>query len=328
MQSVARGDMIVVRRGIWSSGAMHGFQAFSYSLPARRGNGAASESCTILKALVYIILLVDVIQTGFGIHEAWWYAIQNWGNVPSLQHGPWTALMAPITCGIVAALVQIFYAWQIWRWSDKLLPRLTAALIVLLALLQTLAAVVADLLLWQNLSQSNLLQLHPVFEVFLYDLIDVWHHLNLPQIWLSVSFITDILIATSMILMLQGSKTHSNLTRIDNIIDRLIINSIRTGAITVICAGVTLALFIQYTDKNYFHAFVAILGKLYSNSFMLNLNSRHSKNRHQEHQSIPLELQRPNGAISSIHFTSPDPMEVSVQKPDGDEMESNTEELK
>ncbi|KAF7304570.1 hypothetical protein HMN09_00859700 [Mycena chlorophos] len=222
-----------------------------------------------LKTLVYIILLVDVIQTGFGIHEAWWYAIQNWGNVPSLQHGPWTALMAPITCGIVAALVQIFYAWQIWRWSYKLLPRLTAALIVLLALLQNLAAVVADSLLWQNLSQSNLLQLHPVFEI-----------------WLSVSFITDILIATSMILMLQGSKTHSNLTRIDNIIDRLIINSIRTGAITVICAGVTLALFIQYTDKNYYHAFVAILGKL------------------------------------------PGEMEVSVQKPDGNEMESNTEELK
>ncbi|KAJ7060800.1 hypothetical protein C8F01DRAFT_175082 [Mycena amicta] len=53
-----------------------------------------------VKALVYGIFAMDFVQTGFGIHESWWYAIENWGNIASLQHGPWTALITPIICGI------------------------------------------------------------------------------------------------------------------------------------------------------------------------------------------------------------------------------------
>ncbi|KAJ7060802.1 hypothetical protein C8F01DRAFT_1140942 [Mycena amicta] len=134
-----------------------------------------------------------------------------------------------------------------------------------LALLQSLAAIVADSLLWQNLSQANLIRLHPIF-----------------MLWLSVSFVTDILIAGSMILILYTAKTKfdTSISRVDSLLNRLILNTIRTGALTVVCAGTTLALFVKYTDKDYYRVLyvcclqfnsllrvtlfisVAILGKL------------------------------------------------------------------
>ncbi|KAJ7060798.1 hypothetical protein C8F01DRAFT_1140904 [Mycena amicta] len=208
---------------------------------------------------------MDFVQTGFGIHESWWYAIENWGNIASLQHGPWTALITPIICGIISALVQIFYAFRIWRLKPQFLPRVSAVLIVLLALLQSLAAIVADSLLGRNLSQANLIRRHPIF-----------------MLWLSVSFVTDILIAGSMILILYTAKTKfdTSISRVDSLLNRLILNTIRTGALTVVCAGTTLALFVKYTDKDYYRVLyvcclqfnsllrvtlfisVAILGKL------------------------------------------------------------------
>ncbi|KAJ6569353.1 hypothetical protein B0H19DRAFT_1373548 [Mycena capillaripes] len=49
-----------------------------------------------------------------------------------------------------------------------------------------------------------------------------------------------------------------------------------TGTVTVIVAGLDLAMFVKLTDTNYYFAlyYAYILGKLYSNSFMLSLNMR------------------------------------------------------
>ncbi|KAJ7631345.1 hypothetical protein DFH06DRAFT_1224290 [Mycena polygramma] len=213
-----------------------------------------------IKFLVYTICLLDIIQTAFGTHEAWWYSVGNWGVVEALQEGTWTSVLSPILCGIISAMVQIFYAMRIWLLKRSTLPRLLACLIVLLALAQSLTAIIACSLLQTDLTQANLLRLHPAF-----------------SFWLAGSFATDILVAASMTWILYSAKpTHPALAaqNTDGMLNRLIVNTIQTGTVTVLCAGIALALFIKYTDKNYYFALTYVLGKLYSNSFMATLNQR------------------------------------------------------
>ncbi|KAJ7291648.1 hypothetical protein C8J57DRAFT_1705172 [Mycena rebaudengoi] len=211
-----------------------------------------------IKILVYAVFVVDLIQTAFGTHEAWWSAIKHWGNPAALQGAPWTSVIAiPITCGLISAVVQIFYAMRIWILKTTVIPRLLAALIISIALTQSLAAIVGSSVLEANLTQANLIRLHPVF-----------------VLWLSGSFVADIIIAGSMIWILQTAKPRAWISPTESLLNRLIINSIQTGTVTVVCAGITLALFIHFTDKNYYYASAYILGKLYSNSFMATLNYR------------------------------------------------------
>ncbi|KAJ7232684.1 hypothetical protein C8J57DRAFT_1383407 [Mycena rebaudengoi] len=220
----------------------------------------------VIKILVYVVFVLDVIQTAFGTDEAWWYAIENWGNPPALQGAPWSAVITPITCGL---------SERIWTLKTTVVPRLLAALIVLVALAQSLAAIVGSSVLEADLTQRNLIRLHPIF-----------------VLWLAGSFATDILITGSMIWILHTAKPRAWIAPTENMLNRLIINSIQTGTVTVVCAGITLALFIQFTDKNYYFAFSYILGKLYSNSFMATLNYRAPRTHSQpSNQSIGMRIQ-------------------------------------
>ncbi|KAJ6574422.1 hypothetical protein B0H19DRAFT_934951, partial [Mycena capillaripes] len=180
---------------------------------------------------------LDLLQTAFGTHEAWWFAIQNWGNASALQSGSWTTIISPITCGIISAMVQLFYASRIWILKRDIIPRMLAVLIAVLALAQSLAAIIGSSLLLETLSQEQLLHLHPAF-----------------SFWLAGSFVTDILIAGSMIWILHTSKSTAYISHTDSILNRLILNTVQTGTVTVVCAGIMLALFIKFTDRNYYYA--------------------------------------------------------------------------
>ncbi|KAJ7184633.1 hypothetical protein C8R46DRAFT_1208816 [Mycena filopes] len=217
----------------------------------------------IIKALVYTIFVMELVQTAFATHESWWYAIQNWGNVASLQTAPWTTLVRPIMCGIISTMVQLLYAFRIWSLNRTVVFRVLVAFIVTLALMQGIAAIAASgLLVNEGLSQPTLLRLHPVF-----------------VLWLVGSFVTDLVIAGSMLWILQASKTQTFITETNSLLNRLILNTIRTGSATVICAGIGMALFVKYTDKNSYYVFTYTLGKVYSNSFMASLNSRQYRRR-------------------------------------------------
>ncbi|KAF8173755.1 hypothetical protein K438DRAFT_128586 [Mycena galopus ATCC 62051] len=193
----------------------------------------------MIKILVYGIFILELVQTAFGTHEAWWFSVQNWGNIPSLQGAPWTAILSPILCGTISAMVQIFYAFRIWTLRGNLFPRFLAVLIVLLAMAQSLAAIIGSLLLDKNLNQENLIRLHPLF-----------------SLWLAGSFSTDVLITGSMIWILQTSKSTSaaRISETNDLLNRLILNTVQSGTVTVVCAGITLALFIKYTNRNYHYA--------------------------------------------------------------------------
>ncbi|KAI0054976.1 hypothetical protein BV25DRAFT_1922215 [Artomyces pyxidatus] len=161
--------------------------------------------------------------------------------------------------GFIGGIVQIFYAWQIYTMAKTMFMCCVAALIVVIAVGQSLAVVVSCLLLQASPTPDDDLHLYlyPGFEA-----------------WLAGSFVADIFISCSMIWILYRAKKEAVWTRSETLLNRLIVNSIRTGTVTVVCAAIDLALFIALVNGTYCLTPAFILGKLYSNSLMVTLNAR------------------------------------------------------
>ncbi|KAJ7210069.1 hypothetical protein GGX14DRAFT_394867 [Mycena pura] len=257
---------------------------------------------------------------GFATQEAWYFSVENWGNFAALGSGPWSGDVHVIAVGVVSAIVQIFYAVRLSTLRKSIITKLLTGLIVLLALAQSTAAIVGTALvrkmtLRQTTSSPNiyaqiakiptqfeLLKLHPVY-----------------SFWLVASFVTDILIAGSMIWILYTSKNMTFTPTTNSLLDRLIINtwvhhlafsiailrlisileSVQTGIVTVACAGVTLVLFLKSTDTVYYGIPLYMLGKLYSNSLVATLNARKSPTRAGLWDAVELHLSLPADTASA-----------------------------
>ncbi|KAF9558402.1 hypothetical protein CPC08DRAFT_692169 [Agrocybe pediades] len=218
-------------------------------------------------------MLIDIAQTVITTHVTWYYSVQNWAD-PTVffRDSPWSAATIPLFAGLVSGIVQLFYSWRIWVLAPTKVMRGLAILISLIAVSQGATAIVTSIVIQFDKTQQRLLELHPAFEY-----------------WLAGSFTVDILISAAMLYILYTAKSRTPWSRTDNLFNRLIINAIQTGSITVICAGVDLALFVAFTSNNYHYVPAYILAKLYSNSLLATLNGRKSLNNGSTGGSIQTE---------------------------------------
>ncbi|KAJ7656509.1 hypothetical protein DFH06DRAFT_1199773 [Mycena polygramma] len=237
----------------------------------------------VIKAFVFTVFSLDAAQTALGTHLAWWWSVKTWGNPASFQTAPWSSTTIVFFCVFISGPVQMFYAYRIWALRKSIFTRVLTILIVVLATMQCVAGLTASCLVLKNLTQENLLRLHPVFVC-----------------WLAGSLTTDILIAGTMTWLLYISKPETNINGTIDVINRLIINTVQTGAITVVAATIQMALFIRFIDANYYFSAGYILGKLYSNSFIATLNARKSR--------MPQVANFSSGQSDSI------PMRIQVSK--------------
>ncbi|KAJ7092319.1 hypothetical protein B0H15DRAFT_833498 [Mycena belliarum] len=196
---------------------------------------------------------------------------------------------------------------RIWALGNTKVTRLLAILIVLLGLAQSLAAIVGAIIIEENLTQERLLEMHPIF-----------------TFWLAGALVTDTLIAATMIWILRNAKSGLWISETDTLLNRLIMNTFRTGTVTVVAATVELALFLRFTDTNYHIAFVYILGKLYTTSFMVTLNMRTPRLKRQpESFLMHLPVSRPTeGTQASISLGPPGRDTVDWKRPVGDSADS------
>ncbi|KAI0066606.1 hypothetical protein BV25DRAFT_1408204 [Artomyces pyxidatus] len=199
-----------------------------------------------IRLLVYGIFCLDIVQTVLGTQLAWYWMIINWNNPASLEDTfNWPSTTIPIMCALVSGIVQMFYAWQIWVLSTGVIMHFIAVLIVVIAFGQSLAGIIASSLLLISPTAETFVRLHPGFEF-----------------WLARSLVTDILICGCMLWILYHAKKGTMWAESETLISKLIVNTIRTGTVTVVCAAIELALFVAGEDHFNYLAPAYILGKL------------------------------------------------------------------
>ncbi|KII83630.1 hypothetical protein PLICRDRAFT_180237 [Plicaturopsis crispa FD-325 SS-3] len=220
-------------------------------------HSAQAKDQLIIKVLVYGVYALDVLQTIFATIASWDYLVKGWGNELVLAEAPWSSSALTICSPIIALIVMLFFGWRIWRLKNNIISHAVVVLIVLIAFMQCISGVVSSILFLVNPTREELLKIQSGFTV-----------------WLAGSFVADVLIAGSLIVILRELRAKSPFAATDNLVTRMMAHTVQTGLVTAVAAGLEMILFLAFKTNNLHGVLAYILGKLYSNVLLANLNAR------------------------------------------------------
>lgn len=213
-----------------------------------------------IKIAVGLAFILDMARSMSVTSAGWERLVSGWGDPTSFSRiSIFAAMTVPLT-GLESCVVQTFFAWRIWnlRRGSKV-GRFVPCIISSVALVQFAAAVVHGICCYQS---DN------------FNIGKEWLKLS-TEIWLSGSFLCDCIIVMTMIILLVQAKLESSFVLTRRLIDRLIIVTLETGAITVVVILVQLGIYIKYPEDALQHvAVMYILGGLYANVLLAVLNGR------------------------------------------------------
>ncbi|KAJ7894641.1 hypothetical protein B0H14DRAFT_2559071 [Mycena olivaceomarginata] len=209
---------------------------------------------TWIKALVYMLFLLQLTQTAIMSHFAFEVLCLRWGEPTAFLKLPWSSLLSPISGGVTSTVVQIFFARLVHTAfvacprfhadtlsfrrifvlkRDTLWARVVAVAIILLALMQGLAGIIntAKFAVTKEVSQLE--------------------HLGTGvKVWLIGSAVCDVAITVTMSFILAEYRSSTPWQKTDTLITKLIFNTVETGAVTIIVATVEVVLFILFPATN------------------------------------------------------------------------------
>ncbi|KAF7294182.1 hypothetical protein HMN09_01146600 [Mycena chlorophos] len=211
-----------------------------------------------IRILVYTLFTLEVVQTAITSHFAYSLLVVSWGDPTIFSKLPWSSLAVPIFTGITSASVQMFYAWRIYVLKkERIWARVVCVLIIMLALMQSLAAFITDARFAVTTQISVLAEL----------MIGV-------KVWLMGSAACDLVITVTLLIILTEYRRNTPWKRMDGLLARLIYNTIETGAVTSVVAVCDVVLFILFPETNLHQTPAFMLGKLYTNVLLTTLNAR------------------------------------------------------
>ncbi|KAE9389672.1 hypothetical protein BT96DRAFT_1024963 [Gymnopus androsaceus JB14] len=234
-----------------------------------------SNDKILLKCFVTVLFIAEVLHWILVTMDAWYYLVKIWGDFEGFFDLPWQAPVIVLLTGLVSFSVQIFYVYRIWMLGHTKIIRTVAIIISLISLMQCISAGTASGLALKGGTEEAVANLHTEF-----------------QLWLIGSFAADTLIALCMIWILLNAKRQVSFTRTENVLNKVMLNVIKTGTVTSIIAATTLALFVKFPHVNYYGAPANFLEKVYTISLLANLNSRNAI-RNESHMNESYQLSIP-----------------------------------
>ncbi|KAF8954087.1 hypothetical protein BDZ97DRAFT_1867834 [Flammula alnicola] len=208
-----------------------------------------------IKWLVGVVFGFEVVFTLFTLINAWVAFGTGWGDANSLMFQHWSLVpIAPLS-GIIASMVQFFFAYRIFKLTRSVwLPLIICAI-------SSLQCVMVFYVGITNAIRGRSFKAFYELSTFI-------------TIWLAGDAVCDILIAISTVtILVKTIRRQSHFRKTDTTLKRLIRLSVETGLITA--SGATVELILWQVEKflNYHYIFFLVLGKLYSNAMMAALNS-------------------------------------------------------
>ncbi|KAG8895563.1 hypothetical protein FRB99_000462 [Tulasnella sp. 403] len=181
-----------------------------------------------IKVLVYSLFAIDCLQTAMTTHNAWHFLSRGWGDLGVLADPGWSWIAVPLFSGIVSCTVQLFFSWRIWKLSRSYV---LSAVIVCVALAQGISACVSG-----------------IWFAIINDITKISSLFPSATVWLGGSALADVMITASLVAYL--SRTSTGFSQTDDVVSRLIRNTVETGAVTATAATAELILFLVYKENN------------------------------------------------------------------------------
>ncbi|VDB94044.1 unnamed protein product [Peniophora sp. CBMAI 1063] len=237
---------------------------------------------------VYGVFLADLLQSITIAAMGWRFGVSGWGHPELLQFPGWPLVIVPGISSLVAAWVQAFYAWRIYRFGAW---RIIPITIIFFALAQTGAAWGIGI---QFAIMKNVESLH-LPSMFARTII-----------WLGGGSIADLLIMCSMVKLLMAARNRDNgILKTELLINKLLRLTVETGFACVMTAVVELILFLVYSDNNLHLFFSVLLSKVYAVTLMVNLNSRRTRLWNRTATEDPMTLPTSIFSVAGIESRQP-----------------------
>ncbi|TFK47586.1 hypothetical protein OE88DRAFT_1738500 [Heliocybe sulcata] len=201
-----------------------------------------------MKCYVAILFLADTVNSFFDCVWMYQSVIIHFGDAEFLSSANWIFAADPALTGIIAALVQMFFAWRIHILTGN---RWLVGLVVVAAFVGGVGTAVA-------------IKFVPKF-------VEFQKFEPIVIVWLVSNAVCDVIITGVLTWHLRRHRTGFPAT--DDIVNKIIRLTVQTGMLTCIVALFDIAFFAA--DSSGLHlGFNFPLSKLYTNSLMSTLNSR------------------------------------------------------
>jgi len=220
---------------------------YSYNFPADR---------TLLKVVVYGVLLIETVQTGLnGLDLHYWF-ISGYGNLKHIASPYASAFDVPIIESIVSLVVEFFFAYRIWVLSVKK-ARWFCLLICLFSVLNAVAAFTIGIYAHVNnkFPSGKTLQ-------------------SYVTTWMVGNAAADILIASAMIYYLVKRRGDTANFFSSHALVKIVRLTVETNVLTTSVGIVSLLMVVVYPNEDWYACPTSVLGKLYSNTLLVSLNNR------------------------------------------------------
>ncbi|TFK48692.1 hypothetical protein OE88DRAFT_489007 [Heliocybe sulcata] len=204
-----------------------------------------------MKSYVFVLFVADTLNCIFDCLWMYESVILHFGDQDFISRADWVFATDPAMTGIIAALVQFFFAWRI-----KVLTQ--SWWLVILVMIAASGGLLG------GLGTAIGVTIVPHFAEF-------QKFQPIVIVWLISNAICDLIITISLTWHLRAHKTGFPTT--DDIVNKIIRSTVQTGMLTTVVAIADVGCFVGSTSGLHL-AFNIPLSKLYTNSLMSTLNSR------------------------------------------------------
>ncbi|KAJ7845076.1 hypothetical protein B0H13DRAFT_2676044 [Mycena leptocephala] len=222
-------------------------QAVTYYTSARH-----KKDSWAIKGLVSWALLLDTFHSCAVMSVLWAYCITHFGDVNYLRTTPWAYPTTPIFSASASVPIQIFLAFRVKRLSNSW------PIFCVLSTLSIASGIMAFISAIRAVQVSNIKDFAALIPVV--------------DAWLALSVLCDLSLTTLLFVFLRRSRT--GFAKTDNLITRLIIQSIETASFSTLNSIMDLITFTVLQNTNFHFIFALLSGRMYTNTLLATLNSR------------------------------------------------------
>ncbi|KAF8073443.1 hypothetical protein FPV67DRAFT_747127 [Lyophyllum atratum] len=211
------------------------------------------------KCLVYGTYIFEIAQTCITAANVFFWFASGYGNMIHLGDTYISPLDTPFLCGVIAAVVQCFFAYRIYTLRKSYWW--ICVLILLTSVVQTAGAFGTA---WRAYKLGEFDRFH---EAIIF-----------PQsfhVWLLGDTVSDALIAGSMLwIFYQSRKDEYQHANSNKILAKLVFLIVETNTLTASMALLSFIFYAAFPGQKFFICTTFIMGKLYSNTLLVTFNNR------------------------------------------------------
>ncbi|KAI9443833.1 hypothetical protein H4582DRAFT_2095253 [Lactarius indigo] len=241
-----------------------------------------------LKFLVYIVFLIETVQTALSGADLYYWFVAGFGNVERLGNSHFIAVDIPIIGIVISTIVQGYFCYRIWVLYSESRSSWICWVIVVASVTQLVAGV------WSSIKPLTT-EKFATSKTALY-------------LWEISSALGDVLIAVAMTLLLK--RVSGNFSSF--VLIRVVRLTVETNALTAVMVITSLVLYVTFPNRLYHIYTVELLGKVYSNTLLVSLNNRiylrdHQSPEHEDSAGPPVTDGAYAATVTTLRFAMPEP---------------------